>query len=112
MKTATIVLHLSKTQSVVKTGVTPAEVAYYAAEHNTNYGDNPITDLKEDEEEVERTTAQEIQRLYNKFPRKKIKALYPAVMSNVPETFEEAISIGLQTALPDGKLVEVDIAKT
>jgi hypothetical protein len=112
MKTATIVLHLSKQQSVVKTMVTPAEVAFYAAEHNTNYGDNPVTDLKENEDEVERSTTQEIQRLYAKFPAKKIKALYPSVMSNVPESFEDAIAIGLQTALPDGKLVEVDIAKT
>lgn len=112
MKTASIVLHLSKTQSVIRNGVTPAEVAYYAAEHNGNFGDNPISDLKEDEEEIERTSAQEIQRLYSKFPVKKIKALYPSPMSNVPETFEDAIAIGMQTALPNGKLVEVDIAKT
>lgn len=111
MLTATITLHLSKFQSVTKRNVTPAEAAYYIAEHQNNFGAYPISDIR-DEDEVERKPSEEIRRLYGKFPTKKIKALYPAIMSNVPETFDEAREIGMQTTLPTDKLVTADLSNS
>lgn len=109
MLTATITLNLSKNQSVVKTNVTPAEAAYYIAEHNSSFGDNPVSDIR-DESEVKRSPGEEIRRLYARFPTKKIKVLYPAMMSNVPETFEEASVIGMGTNIPAGNLIDVDVS--
>jgi hypothetical protein len=111
MLTATITLMLSKDMSVTKKNVTPAEAAYYIAEHQNNYGAFPIKEYS-DEAEVERKPSEEIRRLYGKFPAKKIKALYPAIMANVPETFDEAREIGMQTTLPTDKLVNVDISNS
>lgn len=111
MKTITIILHLSKEQTVTKHNVTPAEVAFYAAEHHGSYGNNPIDLVADSEQEVERKASQEIQRLYAKYPAKKIKVLYPAVMSNVPETFEEGIALGMGTELPTNSLVEHELGK-
>lgn len=109
MLTATITLHLSKNQSVTKQNVTPAEVAYYVAEHNTAYGNTPVSDIR-DESEIKRSNSEEIQRLYSKFPTKKIKALYPAMMSSVPTNFDEAIVIGMGTAIPSNNLIDVDVS--
>lgn len=109
MQIATIVLSLSKEQTVQKENVTPAEAAFYVAEHNKNVGGNPVKVIGE-VEEVERTSKQEIERLYRKFPANKIKLLYPNTLANVPETFEIAGEVGAEMKFPTGKLMEFDAA--
>lgn len=92
-------------QDVVKHKVTPAEAAFLVAEHNARAGGQPLEVLGEPEEE-QRSSIDEINRLYAIYPAKKIKALYANAMARLPETFEEAIAVGMGTPLPTGKLME------
>ena len=92
-------------QDVVKRNVTPAEAAFLVAEHNARAGGQPLEVLGEPKD-VTRSSIDEINRLYSLYPAKKIKALFSNAMSRVPETFEEAIAVGMGTPLPAGKLME------
>lgn len=109
MEVATIKLHLSKDQTVTREDVTPAEAAFYAAEHHANFGKNPV-ELVGEPKEIERTSKQEIERLYQKLPLKKVKMLYPNTLANVPDTFEAAFEVGMAMSFPAGKLMEFDAA--
>lgn len=110
MLVAKIKLHLSKDQTVIKEGVTPAEAAFYVAEHNKNAGKCPV-EVIDEPKEVERSSSEEIQRLYQRFPQNKIKMLYQSPLSNIPETFEQAFGIGGSMTFPTGKLMEMDVSK-
>lgn len=92
MKTATIVLGLAKGQTVVKTGITPAEMQALIVMHMANYQDDPIRGFRETEP-VQRTTTQEITRLRMIYGRDRMKALY-GPNSALPATFQEAHESG------------------
>lgn len=111
MLVATVRIKLNKLgQDAVRDGVTPAEAVFFVAEHSALAG-GPNIEVIGETEEVERTASQEIGRLYGRYPAKKIKTLYPTVMSPIPATFEEAISIGMGVELPSGKLMEMSLSK-
>ena len=110
MLVATIRLWLSKDQSVQKEGVTPAEAAYYIAEHQHNVGKNPVEVIGEPAE-IKRSGIQEIKRLMGFLPNKKVKQLFATPTANVPETYEEAFELGGQIEMEDGELITHDLAK-
>jgi hypothetical protein len=110
MQTSTIKLNLSKEQSVTKENVTPAEVAYYIAEHHNNFGKNPV-ELVGEVTEIERSSKSEIERLYTRFPSVKIKALYPNALANIPVDFDAAMEIGMGTSLPTERLMTHDASR-
>lgn len=95
-------------QDVVRHNVTPAEAVFLVAEHNARAGGTCLEVLGE-AEEIKRSSSAEITRLYDIYPTKKIKAIYPNAMGRIPETFEEAIQIGMGTTLPTGKLMEFQV---
>lgn len=110
MQVATIKLHLGKDQTVERNNVTPAEAAFYVAEHRAGYGKCPV-ELVGAPTEIERTSKQEIERLYTRLPLKKIKMLYPNTLANVPDSFEAAFEVGMEMSFPSGSLMEFDAAK-
>ena len=95
-------------QDVLKKNVTPAEAVFLVAEHNARAGGIPLEVIGEPEK-IDRTNVEDITRLYQSYSSKKIKTIFSNAMSQVPETFEEAIQIGMGTSLPSGKLMEFQV---
>lgn len=108
MKTATVRLWINKFTCMDKEGVTPAEAALLVADHHTAYGDVPVTILKKTED-VERTNGQERERLMGRYMNKKVVAMYPSKFNpDMPETFEQALQMGIETTLPTENLITVN----
>lgn len=118
---------LSKDQDVPLKEITPAEACLLVAEHHRNVGDSAIHDLgpvirttsekvfvdgkhtdnkvtRTEFTEVERTVVEEIARLKGKYGVRKVTALFPGAIPQLPTTFDEAIKIGITTVLPEEKL--------
>src|SRR5882757_6764653 len=115
---------LSKDQDVPLKEITPAEACLLVAEHHRNVGDSAIYDLgpvvrthtekvfvdgkhtdnkvtKTEITEVERTVVEEIANLKGKYGVKKVTTLFPGAIPQLPQTFKEAIEIGITTVLPE-----------
>jgi hypothetical protein len=110
MLSAKIRIWLSKDQSVIRENVTPAEAAYYIAEHQHNVGKNPVEVIGEPEE-IKRSSIVEIKRLMSFLPNKKVKQLFATPTASTPETFEEAFELGGAIEREDGELFTQDLAK-
>lgn len=110
MLVATVRIWLSKDQSVVRENVTPAEAAFYVAEHQHNYGKIPVEVVGEPKE-VERSGVQEVKRLLSFLSPKKVKQLYPSATATLPADFDEAIELASGVEFASGKLVEHDLSK-
>lgn len=88
--------------NVKKSGVTPAEAQLLRELHGKNCGGNPITQLKvQGEAQVRgrstdgvvvraRTAKEEYSRLMSVYQQKTVKALFPGLNPQMPETFVEA----------------------
>lgn len=135
MKVATVILKTNQLGSTVRLiNVTPIEALYLVAEHHVSAGGEPF-DLSKiveesfpipcynetnepvlDEEGKQKmveppwatskwTKNQEMRRLRAKYPIKKIDAMMQKVVE-LPETYADALAMGLDTELPSQRLVE------
>src|SRR3990172_1697949 len=96
MKVANARLVLNKFGSdVALTDITPAEVLFLTAEHHTNAGKAPVTQLIE-KDEVERTVSEELDRLTQRYPMEKLSVLFHGAIPTLPSTFEEAVQVGIR----------------
>jgi hypothetical protein len=126
MKTADVVVHLSKEMNVLKKGVTPIEALLLTAEHHKNVGGPVIDGEAADKVAVEvadpvldtegkqvmkdgkpvtktRTDDEEIDRLRVKYRAAKVKAVLTEV-KNFPTDFKTACAKGVQVVLPSSPL--------
>jgi (2Fe-2S) ferredoxin len=111
MKTADVIINLEKHgHNVWLKGVTPAELQLLVAEHHANAGGKVVEEGSLVEtEDVERTPAEEVERLRGKYAGNKVVALYPGASPNMPESFDEAIKVGPTLKLPTSKLTQVKL---
>jgi hypothetical protein len=97
MKTATVLLKLSRDQTVVKTHVTPAQAFVLTVMHVANAGGEAPKVMQETEPLV-RTDREEIARLRRVYGPGRIKSLF-GPNSSLPATFDDAIQSGVSWAL-------------
>jgi hypothetical protein len=98
-----------KGSDVPVSGITPAEALVLVAMFHPNAGTNPLTELRE-LPDVERTPVQEKRRLIEKYGKKKVDALMPGAVPQLPTSFDEAFSTGLGAELPEEKFVEHNLS--
>lgn len=116
MLTASVWLTMDKNGSNVhKHNVTPAEAMLLVSMHHAAAGGNPIKTregvLNLTNVKVEKRTAREEKhRLLNFYSPKKVNALFPGAMPQMPSDFEEAGSAGLEAQVPTERLLEHDLA--
>lgn len=116
MLTASFWLQMDKNGSgVQKINATPAEAMLLVAMHHAAAGQNPIK-TREGELRllnvavIKRTPREEKQRLLGLYSQKKVNAIFPGAMPQMPVDFEEAGQAGLETGVPDERLMDKDIA--
>ena len=135
MKQATVTYNLTKEgHHVVRENVTPAEHLLIVAEHHMYSGGKPVvsvvptgdtTKIEVEEEKddgkgnktkvkvtktvAERTSAEEVRRLRERYAGNKIAALFPGASPTLPTSYEEAEKIGVQTILPTSRLTEFKV---
>lgn len=97
MKTANVILKLSRDQTVVKTHITPAQAQMLVILHMANSGGEPVKVIEETEE-IDREDRDEIARLRRVYGVARVKALF-GPNSPLPATFEDAIANGQTYAL-------------
>lgn len=102
MKTATVIVKLTKDHHVHRAGVTPIEALILAAEHNIKSGSDPLEVVKGTEKEVTRTEDEEILRLRGRYVKSKVDVLKD--FRQLPTTFEDAIEKGKGVTMPSGSL--------
>ncbi len=104
---ATVHLALNRYQSVLKTGVTPPELALLVSIHR---GDQPdvVLDIQKTGS-VETTPSEEKARLALIYHGSVVEAVFPGAIPNMPETFEEALAIGEESKVPVRNLVDYDL---
>ena len=109
MKTASIVLMLSKDHHVPLNNVTPIQTLLLVAEHHKNCGGCPI-DIKDvtNVKDVTRTTDQECDRLRTIYAAKKVDAVLNQVR-DLPDDFAKALERGIKVAMPTGSLITVQM---
>jgi len=100
MKTATIIVKLTKDHHVRKSGVTPIETMILAAEHNINSKGDPIEVVAVDKTEVTRTEDEEISRLKRLYAPGKIAMLKE--VRQLPTDFADAVTKGKEITMPGG----------
>jgi hypothetical protein len=116
MKVVDCIVKLDKIGcDVRKNAVTPSEVAVLTAEHHAKAGGVPITVIEGTEGEIERTNLQEYSRLLGTYVAKRVRSIFPSATVNFPQTFDEAISLGMGVSVDldpsRNKLVEHDLSR-
>lgn len=101
MKTCECLFQLNKDTEIRKRGITPAQLQLLIVMHVANGSGAPVKELKETEE-VNRTNAQEIQRLRMIYGSTKVKAMF-GPNSPLPASFEEAKASGMAWAMENGE---------
>lgn len=90
MEIGTIEVMLNELGSTVhRSGVTPAEAQYLYVQHKALCGKDPITLVEGSVEVVDRTSAQAVHILRQRYPRDRIAKLYAGVNPQTPQTFSE-----------------------
>ena len=108
MKTANVVLKLSKDHEVPLSGVTPIEALLLTAEHHRNVGGCPVEiDEKSISEKKDWTIDDELNRLKRKYATNKIKALSEIRDLNVD--YKKALELGIGLIIPSNKLSETKV---
>lgn len=137
MKTATLRLKIGGQGSDVKLkNITPPELVILVVDHHRIVGGNPVVDgsLKEELFQIEEmndqrecvlsedgtsslvdppwsrdkwTNAAEKRRLANKYGQQKVDTIFPGA-SAMPDDWQEAAELGLNTSLPENKMTSVD----
>lgn len=100
---------------VNKKGVTPAEAMLLVAMHHAAAGGNPIKTNEgvlniSNLRTVKRSAREEKHRLLGKYSDKKVNALFPGAMPQMPTDFDHAGEAGLESAMPNERLIDHDIA--
>lgn len=110
IKTADIKIKLDKIGAdVVRKSVTTAEAAILTAEHHKRAGGVPIEILPATEKEAELSGTALYSHLVARYGARRVKNLYPSPTGRYPETFDEAIELGMATVSPTEKLMEFTI---
>ncbi len=111
MKTATIEIHLTKEgHSVVREGITPAELLLLTSMHHANSGGKVITLgekgqlLMTPTADVTRTDADEKARLRMRYAGNIVEHLFPGADPKLPTDFKAAYDLGIRTTIPSSKM--------
>jgi hypothetical protein len=108
MLVADCMVRLHQGHTVPLSGVSPAEAMLLTALHRQNAGGAVVFDVK-NEQKVQRTARQEVDRLRNKYRREKVDACFPGALPNLPATFQEAIDTGMETSIPEQEFMTFEI---
>jgi hypothetical protein len=112
MIVADVIVKLDKIgQDVRRKKVTPAEVAILVAEHHKRVGDVPVTVVKGTESEVDIRPVALYSMLMGRYAANKVKAIFPSASGTFPETFEEAVELGMSTVMPENRLLEYELTR-
>jgi hypothetical protein len=103
MKQANCRCFIDKGWDVPLSNVTPAEVLVLTVEHQKGAGKPPIEKIEE-VAGVERTAGDEVARLKNKYGAEKVSKLFAGAIPTLPQTFKEAVEVGMKTSLPQSGL--------
>ncbi len=96
MKVMDVIVNLDKIgATVMKKQISLAEVAILTAEHQRKCGGKPVTLIEGTENETPRTKMQEYGHLMGRYASRRVKSLFPAASGAFPETFEEAVELGM-----------------
>lgn len=98
MKQATVVVKLTKDNSVPVKAVTPIELLLLVADHHIKAGGEKPEVLKETITEVKRTEDEELTRLRTKYQAAKVAVLKD--VRQLPTEFDDAINKGMALVMP------------
>lgn len=102
MKTATVVLALNDGHSIVKSGVTPAEIEVLIALHAVNAKGVPIRGLEETTP-IPQSDSREVSRLLGMYGSRAVRSVF-GPNAALPTTFRDAIATAIAWANEHGEV--------